>query len=242
MVLYSSTRGAAVVAVHQVHVVGVRAHDGDALDVLGERQDAVVLEEDHALTRGLDGQLVVLLAGDHLRLEVLPRGHLVRVEHAQLEATAEDRDEGVVEIIDGDQALLEGVAEVAEGTAALEVGAVLEGVGGGVHGILVGHVGVAVGDDQAVIAPLVAEDVHEQAIAHRAGNALVALVGAHHFADVTVDHQGLESGEVGFPEVAHRNGHVHAVAEGFRAAVHGIVLGASGSKAAAMPMGCGYTV
>ena len=228
-------RGAAVVAVHQVHVVGVRAHDGDALDVLGERQDAVVLEEDHAFTRGLDGQLVVLLAGDHLRLEVLPRGHLVRVEHAQLEAAAEDWDEGVVEVVDGDQALLEGVAEVAEGTAALEVGAVLEGVGGGVHGILVGHVlaavevvvdGVAVGDHQAVIAPLVAEDVHEQAVAHRARNALVALVRAHHFADVTLDHQGLEGGEVGLPEVAHRHGHVHAVAERFRTAVHGVVLGA----------------
>ena len=228
-------RGAAVVAVHQVHVVGVRAHDGDALDVLGERQDAVVLEEDHAFTCGLDGQLVVFLAGNHLRFEVLPRGHLVRVEHAQLEAAAEDRDEGVVEVVDGDQALLKGVAEVAEGTAALEVGAVLEGVGGGMHRILVGHVlaavevvvdGVAVGDHQAVIAPLVAEDVHEQAVAHRAGNALVALVRAHHFADVTLDHQGLEGGEVGLPEVAHGHGHVHAVAERFRTAVHGVVLGA----------------
>ena len=85
--------------------------------------------------------------------------------------------------------------------------------------------GIAVGEHNGVVAPFVAQDVDEQAIAGAAGLALEALVGAHHLAHVGFLHQRLEGGQIGLPQVAVRWVHVHRVAQGLRSAMHGIVLG-----------------
>ena len=226
-------RGAAVVAVEQGHVVGVRADHEDGAEALGERQDAVVLEEDHGLACRLGGQGVMLLAADHVFAEIGPGHHVGRVEHTQLEAAAKGAAQVLVEVGLGDHTLLEGFGQGHHGLAALEVGAVKDGVHGGVEGVGLGLVlaagevvvdGVAVREDDGFIAPLVAENVRQEAVIGAAGHVLVAVVGAHDLAHVTVHDEFLERGEVGLEEVALRHVGVVGVAQGLRSAMHGVVL------------------
>ena len=86
--------------------------------------------------------------------------------------------------------------------------------------------GIAVGEHNGFVAPLATQDIHQQAVAGAAGHALVAVVGTHHLAHVAFLHQCLEGRQVGLPEVAHRHRCVVPVAQWFRTAMHGIVLGA----------------
>ena len=86
--------------------------------------------------------------------------------------------------------------------------------------------GIAVGEDNGFIAPLVAQDVDEQAVATTAGLALKALVGTHHLAHVSFLHQSLEGWQIRLPEVAVGRLDVHRMAQRLRTAVHGIVLSA----------------
>ena len=85
---------------------------------------------------------------------------------------------------------------------------------------------VAVGEHDAIIAPLVAQDINQQTVAGAAGLTLETLVGAHHLAHVTFLYQSLKGGQVGFPQVAIGRLYVHRVAQGLWSAVYGIVLGA----------------
>ena len=85
--------------------------------------------------------------------------------------------------------------------------------------------GVAVGQHDGIVAPLVAQDVDKQTVAGATGLALETLVGAHHLAHVTFLDQCLERRQVGLPQVAVGRFHVHGVAQGFRTAVYGVVLG-----------------
>ena len=227
--------GAAVVAVQQGCIVGVGAYYQDGSGALGQRQHAVVLQQDHGFTGGLGGQGVVFLAADHVFSQVGPGQHVGRVEHAQLEAAAKGAAQVLVQVGLADHTLLQGLGEGHHGFAAFQVGAVQGGVYRGVQGIGLGLVlaggevvvdGVAVGEDDGFVSPLVAEDIGQEAVVGAAGNAFVAVVGAHDLADVTVHHQGLEGGQVGFKEVPLRNACVIGVAERFGTAVYGIVLGA----------------
>ena len=84
---------------------------------------------------------------------------------------------------------------------------------------------IAVGKYNTIVAPFVAEDIHQQTVACTARYSLVAVIGAHHLTYITFLYQCLEGGEVGFPKVAHGNNSVVRVAQGFRTAVYGIVLG-----------------
>ena len=226
---------AAVVAVEQCGVVGVGTYHGDGLQALGEGQHALVLKEHHRLAGGLCGEFVECLAADDVGAELGPGQHVGGVEHSQLEAAGERLAQVLVEQLLVDHSLLEGLGERHEHLAALEVGAVHHCVDGCREAVLVSLVlaaveevvdGVAVGEHDGVVAPLVAQDVDEQAVAGAAGLALEALVCAHHLTHVGLLHQGLEGGEVGLPEVAVGGLHVHRVAQRLRAAVHGVVLGA----------------
>ena len=86
--------------------------------------------------------------------------------------------------------------------------------------------GVAVSQHDGVVAPFVAQDVYQQSVAGAAGLTLIAVVGTHHLAHIAFLYQCLESGQVGLPEVSHRDGGVISVAQWLRTAVHGIMLGA----------------
>ena len=86
--------------------------------------------------------------------------------------------------------------------------------------------GVAVGEDDGVVAPFAAQNVLQQAVAAATRDALVTVVGAHHLAHVAFLDEFFEGGEVGLPKVAHRHAGVVGVPERFRAAMHGVMLGA----------------
>ena len=57
--------------------------------------------------------------------------------------------------------------------------------------------GITVGEDDAVIAPLVAQDIDKQAVTAAAWFPLETLVCTHHLADVAFLHQCLEGWQVG---------------------------------------------
>ena len=84
---------------------------------------------------------------------------------------------------------------------------------------------IAVGEHDAIIAPLVAQDINQQTVAGAAGLTLETLVGAHHLAHITLLYQCLKSWQVSFPKVAVGWLYVHRVAQGLWSAVYGIVLG-----------------
>ena len=84
---------------------------------------------------------------------------------------------------------------------------------------------VAVGDHVAVEAPGAAQRVLQQQLAGAGRLAVDPVVGAHHRAGATFDHRGAERRQVGVLKVAARDVDVGVVAGGFRAAVHGVVLG-----------------
>ena len=86
--------------------------------------------------------------------------------------------------------------------------------------------GVAVGQDYGLIAPLVAEYVLEETLVGAARHTFVPLVCAHHLTHVGILHKRLECRKIGLPEIPHRNPRVETVAEWFRSAVNGIMLGA----------------
>ena len=140
-----------------------------------------------------------------------------------------------VEVALLDESLLQSLGEHHEHLAALQVGAVEHGIDRSRQRVLVGLVlslvievvdGIAVGEHDGVVAPFAAQDVNKQTVAGAAGLAFVAVVGAHHLAHVPFLHQGFESGKIGFPKVAHGHGSIVGVAQRFRTAVYGVVLGA----------------
>ena len=59
--------------------------------------------------------------------------------------------------------------------------------------------GIAVGEDNSIVAPLIAEDIDEQTVAGAAGFALETLIGTHHLADIGLLDEGFEGGEIGLP-------------------------------------------
>ena len=69
--------------------------------------------------------------------------------------------------------------------------------------------GVAVGNNNTIIAPLVAQNVDEQTVAGAAGLTLETLIGAHHLAHITFLDQCLEGGQIGFPKVAIGGFYIH---------------------------------
>ena len=64
---------------------------------------------------------------------------------------------------------------------------------------------VAVCEDDSVISPLAAEDVHEKAVAGTARYAFVSVVCTHDLTHISLLDESLECREVCLPEVTHRN-------------------------------------
>ena len=140
----------------------------------------------------------------------------------------------VVEVALLDETLLQTVGEVHHHFAALQVGTVEHSIYRSRQWVLVGLVltavkevvdSVTVGHHQSVVAPLIAQDIDEQAVAGTAGLALETLVGTHHLPHVTFLHQSLEGRQIGLPEVTVCGLYIHGVAQGLWSAMHGIVLG-----------------
>ncbi len=237
-VLMGLCRRAAIVAVQQLHIIGVRAEHSQRLDVFRQGKNgslSSIVKQHHRLAGSLYGKIVVLLAADDVFAKVGPRQHVGGVEHAEFEAARQRLAQVTVEVSLLDKALLQAVGETHEHLAALQVSAVEHCVDRGRQRVFVRLVlstveevvdGVAIGEDDGVVAPLVAQDVDEQAVAAAAGLAFKALIGAHHLAHVGFLHQCLKGWQIRLPEVAVGRFDVHRVAQRLRTAVHGIVLGA----------------
>ena len=125
-----------------------------------------------------------------------------------------------------------GLAEGAVGAAALEVAALRDPERRRLfrrRHQLVAHVdvvdGPAVRDHVPVEAPLLAQDVQEQALAGRGRLAVDAVVGAHDGRHLPFLHEGAERGEVRLVEIALAGAGVEVVAVRLRAAVDREVLG-----------------
>ena len=85
--------------------------------------------------------------------------------------------------------------------------------------------GIAVGQDDSIVAPLIAQDIDEQTVAGATGLTLETLIGTHHLAHITFFNQCLKGRQIGFPEVAVSWLNIHGVAQRLWTAMHGIVLG-----------------
>ena len=70
---------------------------------------------------------------------------------------------------------------------------------------------ITVGKHDSVIVPFAAKDIHQETVTGTARNTFVSVVGTHHFAYIAFLYKSLESREVGFPKVAHRNGCIVSV-------------------------------
>ncbi len=86
--------------------------------------------------------------------------------------------------------------------------------------------GITVGDDIALKAPLIPQQVGQQPLVCRSGNTVDGVVGAHHLADMAFAYGGLELGQVGLVQIALRRMDIEPVAQRLRAAVNGKMLGA----------------
>ena len=90
----------------------------------------------------------------------------------------------------------------------------------------VGH-GATVGHHDAVVPPLIAQDLVEQAVTAAAGVSLEAVVGAHDLLDACLLHEVLEGGQIGLPEFTEGDVlGIEAVSAPLRTRVYGKVLGA----------------
>ena len=115
---------AAIVAVQQLHIVGVGTYHCQRLDVLREGQHIVVFQQHHRLACCLRGQCVVLLAAYHVLAQLGPRQALGRVEHAQLESPGKRAAQVHIEVTLLDQAFCQSLRKVHKHLSALQVCAI----------------------------------------------------------------------------------------------------------------------
>ena len=162
---------------------------------------------------------------------MVPQGDVIHF--AQAVAGREQADQVPVQVLLVQQTAGDGIRNELVGVAALGVHAGVDR--GGRSGGLIRNVPVmvlpekvvhcaAVGRDDALVTPLAAQDLVDELVRGAAGYAAEAVVSSHHFLDVRLDHQVLESRKVGLAEVALGDDGVIAVAVPFRAGVDGIVL------------------
>ena len=64
---------------------------------------------------------------------------------------------------------------------------------------------ITVSQNYCVIVPLTAKDIHQQTVTCTARLALIAVVCTHHLTYISLLYQSLESWEIGFPKVTHRD-------------------------------------
>ena len=201
--------------------MGKVADEGD-LGARGKRQqrgaagDRLVLEQDGACRGGLAGQLVVDVLGKGLGC-----GKRGRVDG---ERQVDDLVHARVDVLLAEGAGGHGVQELADGAQA--GGGHLEG-GAGRHsgGVVVGA--APVGDDGAVKAPLLAQDVVQQVRVLVGVGAVDEVVGAHDGLGLRLAHHDLKGREVDLAQRALVQDGVGRLAAGLLA-VDGKMLGARG--------------
>ena len=159
--------------------------------------------------------------------------HLGRIEHAQAEAEQEAAGEGAVESFFGEQFVVDGIDDGLDGGAGIadDIEAGVKRVGDGLFegagDMLAAHElrdAGPVGDDRAVEAPLVAEEIGEEPVIGGTGDFVDAAEGGHGGGGMSLDEAGAKGGEVIIVEQFFGDHVLVAHAVGFLA-VDGEVLG-----------------
>ena len=212
-----------IVAELVVRSVGVGADEGDG-HVLLQRQDAVVLQQNHPFPGGLCGQLDVLRRTHEARGGIFVDIRVV--EESRLELADEDPLDGAVERFHGHASFVDGFFQ--EGVAVRPEVHVDARVQRHLAGLLLGS-GHAVGgldavdalqitDHESLESPLVVQNAGQELRVASGRDAVQGVVGSHHGQGARVD-GGLEGGKHVLPEVAQADDGRSAVMAAFRNAV-----------------------
>ena len=177
----------------------------------------------------------VFLAFDHAVGDFRVGNHFVGVEHAEFKASAQQATERHVEFRFLDLTAFDRFEQSLITASAFEIGTVANGVSRSRRSVLVRFVATfypeivdcaAVGQNNCLIIPAITQHVDQQFVAAAAGFALVAIVGAHDFLNVSFSHQFFKSRQIGCPQITFRHSGVVFVAIPFRTAVNGVMLSA----------------
>lgn len=214
-------------------VVGGGADHRDALELgARQRQQAIVLQQHQRFARGASCQRIVrrrlVDRGGNRRPRQLPG----RIEHAQAHARGHQGLQRGVDLRFVDQALADRCRQGGVLLPAFQLGAVLDrqrsGLFAGGDDLVVLpdiHDRPAVGHHVAPEAPLVTQYILQQELAGAGRLAVHAVVGAHHRIHLALLDQCLERRQVGLVQVALGGARIEVVTIGFRATVHGQMLG-----------------
>ena len=156
------------------------------------------------------------------------------VEHAQLHAGSHQALHARRDVFFSEQSFTDGGQDVQIDRAAVQVAAVLDGQRGrfrrGIRDLVVQMEiadCAAVGDKVSLKSPVAAQNFGQQ-IVGAGGLAIDAVVSAHDAFDLRFLDQCLKGGKIGIVEILLGNHRVKFVAQGFRAGMHGKMLGAGG--------------
>ena len=184
-------------------------------NALQRKRVVFVLQQNHRFARRLQRKLAVL-GGIHLA-EWNPAVCVTRrrIEHAELEARAEEATQGVIEFSFGDQLVVDGLAP-ARKSLPLTIPALEIGTGFHRGGGRVGHVGsivvagVHVGDggaiahDISVKVPGVAQMIAQQHGAGTGGRPVNGVISAHDRLRVRLGDGRAERGQIGVLKIVRR--------------------------------------
>ena len=230
---------AVVIAQQHRHLIGQRADHHDLLHRFLQRQQAVILQEDDAFARRLQGQRPVR-GRIHGAVGNGRIGRsLRRIEHAHADTGGEQPVQRLVHHRLRHKPLRHrvGIGPGAGFGAFAEIGAV------GVHAVAEGNRrcfrqalgefvpfmniadGAAVGGDITLELPGAAQQVVQQEVIGAGRLTVHAVVGAHQRTRLAIQDRGAEGRGIGVHLVVPADRHIHGMACRLRARMHGEVLG-----------------
>ena len=230
-------RKSVIISPQHCRIVGVRTEHSYLHSALFQRQNAIVAQQRHSLSRHVGGKLTVLLARHDAHRQSGPLHKRVIVKVSKLETGFQQTFQRSVDILFAHLSLLQSLAQRAVVASTFEVGARHQGACAGVALSLrktvsprlpeVAHRS-AVTRHKSLKAPFSTQYLLQIARIAAARFAIDALIGTHHLFHIAVNHKRLERRQIGLPQVARRQIlHIEAVAAPFRTAVHGKMLGTS---------------
>lgn len=189
--------------------IGPRSDQGDGLDLLGQREGAVVLEQDNALNSSLIRDVPSISLDNVLPAERAVLVLLVKV--SELDEVGIQTGHGALDLAAGDLASNKGLVQVPwVCLTAVNVGTGPQGAGGG-RGLVAGVVvrvpdvvdGIAIGRDVAPFgeAPTLSQQGLQEEAVGAAGHAVDGVVRAHEAVRLCVARRSEELGSVVLGEV-----------------------------------------
>ena len=231
---YRRKRNSVIIAPQHCRIVGIRTEHGYLHSALFQRQNTVVAQQRHSLSRHVGGKLPVLLARNDAHRQSGPFHKRVIVKVSKFETGFQQTFQRSVYILFAHLSLLQGLAQRAVVASTFKVGArhqsTCTGVALGLRKTMsprlpeVAHRS-AVARHKSLKSPFSTQYLLQIACVATARFAVYALIGTHHFLHSAVNHKRLERRQICLPQVTRRQIlHIETVAAPFRTAVHGKML------------------